>query len=427
MRTLSGMILGLAVLAAAGCGGSDSAAPDPKKPPAMDTTPPKTDLQPSPPPPKADTPTPPVEPKKETTSPPQPPAVAAWEMDTAKHAFPDKPAVGHLGGKPFTPSAELQGEALTFRATNPDGNAEREIVIKLSPELAKKAADGLKLVVKPEQASGPDVPEVENEVPDRKPFPRVAFAGGYALTLELGKKAGGKVPGKVFLALPTVKDGDEKVFLAGTFTAEWSRPLGQPPGPDEAPFVQGGLTVPAGVEVKVGYAALVGGKLVHDALNLTFPETGAATRSDHNKPRVSLLFGMNKTSGRYDHTHLEPGRYLVYAGPVGGPFAWKWVAVEPTTQAAADFAIDPAKVGGLEVTVPAGTPGPVAVAPADDGKSWEANLPAVAHALGLQADAKDNKAAFARLGPGKYEVRAADLSATVEVKPGETAKVELKK
>src|SRR5439155_164004 len=153
--------------------------------------------------------------------------------DPAKHGIPDKPAAGQLGGKPFAPTAEIQGEALTFRTAGPDMNTEREIVIKFSPELAKKAADGLKLVVRPDQPSGPEVPEVENEVPDRKPFPRVAFAGGYALTLELGKKADGKVPGKVFLALPAVKDGDEKVFLAGTFAADWVRPLGRPPGADE--------------------------------------------------------------------------------------------------------------------------------------------------------------------------------------------------
>jgi hypothetical protein len=93
----------------------------------------------------------------------------------------------------------------------------------------------------------------------------------------------------------------------------------------------------------------------------------------------------------------------------------------------ADFALDGLKAGGLEVAVPAGVPGPVAVAPVEDGLPWGAHLPAVAHALGLQAEPKDGKAAFARLGPGKYEVRAADLSATVEVKAGETAKVELKK
>jgi hypothetical protein len=415
------MILGLAVLAV-GCAGSDSAAPQPKTLP--------TDPAPSPAPAKADprpdTPNPPPEQKKDASPGPSA-AVATWELDPAKHVIPDKPAAGQLGGKPFAPTAELQGEALTFRTVGPDMNTERELVIRLSPELAKRAADGLKLVVRTDQPSGPEVPEVESEVPDRKPFPRVAFAGGYALTLELAEKADGKVPGKLCLALPVIKEGDEKVYLAGTFVADWVRPLGRPPAADEAPFVQGSLSMPAGAEVRVGYAGVAGGKLAHDTLTLTFPENGAATRSVHNKPRASLLEATNKTAGRYDHTRLDPGRYLVYAGPAGGPLAWKWVTVEPTSQLTIDFAPDPAKAGALEVTVPAGTPGPVAVAPTEDGKPWEANLPAVAHALGLQAEPKDGKATFSRLGPGRYEVRAADLSATVEVKAGETAKVELKK
>ena len=409
MRMISGMILALAVATAAGCAGSNSAAPEPKTPLPGD---------PSPQPPT------PADPKKDAT--PNPPS-AVWELDPAKHAIPDRPATGQLGGKPFTPTAEVQGETLTFRTAGQDGQADREVVIKLTPEQAKKAADGLKLVVKPEQPSGPDLPDVETEIADRKPVSRVVFAGGYGLTLELGKKAGGKVPGKVYLSLPVIKEGDEKAFLAGTFSAEWVRSLGQPPTADEAPFVQGAITAPAGVEVRVGYAGVAGGKPVHDTLGLTFPETGAATRSDHNKPRVSLLVASNKTAGRYDHTHLEPGRYLVYAGTAGGPLAWKWVTVEPGTQATADFAIDPSKAGNLEVTVPAGTPGPVMIAPAEDGKSWEAHLPVVAAVLGLQADTKDNKATFTKLGPGKYEVRAAGLTGTAEVKPGETAKVELKK
>ena len=59
------------------------------------------------------------------------------------HAIPDKPAAGQLGGKPFAPTAEIQGEALTFRTAGPDMNTEREIVIKFSPELAKKIVSAI--------------------------------------------------------------------------------------------------------------------------------------------------------------------------------------------------------------------------------------------------------------------------------------------
>jgi hypothetical protein len=427
MRTLSGIILGLAVFAA-GCGGANTAAPEPKT--TLPTDPGPRPDGPSPPPdPKKET-SPPPDPKREASPPPA--AVAAWELDTAKHAIPDKPANGQLGGKPFAPTAVFVGDTLTFRTGDKDGAPDQEIALKFSAELLKKLPEGVKVLVRAEQPVGPDVPELATARPSPKSGDQPVYEGflnGYALTLELGKKADGKVPGKVFLALPVTREGGEKVFLAGTFAATWIRPPGQPPGADEAPFVQGSLTVPVGVEVRVGYAGLVaGGNLAHDAtVAIAFRETFTATRSDANKPRATVLESSNKTTGRYDHTRLDPGRYLVYAAPTGGPVRWQWVTVEPTGQLTVDFALDPAKAGGLEVTVPAGVSGPVSVAPAEDGKSWDANLPAVAHALGLQAEPKDNKATFAKLGPGRYEVRAGDLSAAVEVKSGETAKVELKK
>ena len=88
-----------------------------------------------------------------------------------------------------------------------------------SPGQAKAASAGLKLTVRPDQPPGPDVPTVTAEVTAGSPKPETkasAYVNGYALTLELGKRDKGKVPGKIYLSLPT----DAKDFLAGTFAAE---------------------------------------------------------------------------------------------------------------------------------------------------------------------------------------------------------------
>ena len=51
----------------------------------------------------------------------------------------------------------------------------------------------------------------------------------------------------------------------------------------------------------------------------------------------------------------------------------------------------------------------------------------VAFSLDLEKDVKDAGAKFEKLGPGMYEVRAGEFTATAEVKVGQTTKVELKK
>jgi hypothetical protein len=117
----------------------------------------------------------------------------------------------------------------------------------------------------------------------------------------------------------------------------------------------------------------------------------------------------------------------VFASLPNGPAAWKWVAVEPGAQLTADFTLDASKTGGLEVTLPAGTPGPVYLVPADDPARPlpDPQVPTAAFTLGLTADPKDNKATFPKLAPGKYEVRAGELAAVVDVAAGKTETVEL--
>jgi len=400
-----------------GCGGSSPPTPDAKPTPA----------DPAPP-----TPTPP--PKDETVKkadpvPPPPPAVA-WELDTAKHAIPTAPPGGKIAGAAFTPEAEFQGDTLKFRVLTKDGNIDRAVSIQLPPARAKTAADGLSLTIKADQVPGPDVPRVTTEFPPPKAGEPGAmeFANGYALTLELGKRAAGKLPGKLYLSLP----GDEKEVVAGTFVADWIRPISELPGPDDVPFVQGSLTVAGDApQVKLGYAGLPKpDDFASYSVQMALVGPGASARLDYARPRATVVVAAEAAGkpARYEHTKLSPGRYVVYAAVAdGGPAAWKWVTVAPDSKLTIDLALDPAKVGKLEVVVPVGTTDKVELAPAD-----EPGTPVplgvyfgVAATLGLQADPKDGVAKFEKLGPGRYEARAGELAGVVEVKAGETAKLEL--
>lgn len=420
MRTVSGMMLAAAVGLAAGCGGGA----DPKPQPAVEVKAPAEGGDKAAPPakddPKPDVPTPP----------PQPPApTAAWEMDPAKHLIPTAPPAGKVAGAAFAPEAEFQGDTLRFRVADKDG-AERAVSLTFTADKAKAVAGGLKLTVRPDQLAGPDVPTVLIESPPPKagaPAGVTQLANGYALTLDLGKRASGKLPGKVYLSLP----GDEKDFLAGTFAADWVRPTTELPGPDDAPFVQGKVTLAGGdAAVKVGYVGLpTPADAASDFVQTGFVGKGWA-RSDSMKPRATLVVAAPSAGepARYEHTQLPPARYLVYAAIAdGGPVAWKWVAVGPGAAVTADFALDPKQVGKLDVKVPAGTAAKVQLVPADEpGQTIPPTLAVgIALSLGLEATPKDGAAAFDKLGPGRYEVRAGDLTETVEVKAGQTAKVDL--
>lgn len=416
MRT-TGRVLGVAALAAAlavatGCGDKGGDAKNEQKPDTPATPgggdPPKTDS-----------------PKN-----PAPPA-AAWEMDTLKHAIPAAPVAGTFGGAAFAPEVQLQGGTLRFRTFTKDGGPDKTIELRLI-EPGKKL-EGRKLLVTPGNAAGPDVPVVLLLKPDAKDPP--LFEKGYALTLELGPKQGGKVPGKVYLSLPT----GEKDFLAGTFAAEYVRTEDEPPGPDDAPFIQGKLSVAGAADpnVVVGYVRVEPyDPAAHPYVDLTgtiLKPGGFPIRSETSRPRAAVLIPPAKPGepARFEFTHLEPGRYWVFATVQGGPAVGKWVTVAAGGQVAADFALDAAAFGGLEVTVPGPAEKVYVLPAAEAGKPWPEQLVLTAAAMsGMSAGEpdpakKDTVVPFAKLSPGKYEIWAGNLTGTVEVKRGETAKLTL--
>lgn len=422
MRTLCGLLL----IVALGCGGSATPTPEPKSPlppgPTPQPTEPKKD-DPKAGDPKKD------EPKKDEPKTPPPPA-AAWELDPAKHTVPTAPATGTLAKAAFTPvEIEFQADTLTFRTTDKDRNPLVTLNLKLLPEQAKSAAGGLKLVVKPDDPEG-KVPTITVEVPGEKKgeLKAFVFANYYGLTLDLGKREKGSVAGRVYLSLP----GDDKDFLAGTFTADWVRPASEPPGADDAPFVHGAVRVvgaKADTDVSVGYVGVPkGNDFPTDTLTMRYAGAGGLSgRSDHIKPRVTLYVAAEAAdkAGRYEHTRLPAGKYLVFAAAAGFPPQAKWLTLPADGKQALDLALDPAAAGKLDVKAPAGVTGKVLVVPADDTPVAPEVFGFASSALGLGADVQNGVARFGALAPGRYEVRLGDSSGTVEVKRNETATLEL--
>jgi hypothetical protein len=414
MRTISGMMFVVFAAWIAGCGKADSPGGT------------KTDEKPSETAPSG--------------SPTQTPA-AAWEMDPAKHIIPAGPVSGKMRGADIAPEVQVERDAIRFRTFNKEGlPIGTAVEIRLSDP--SKSLEDIKLVVKPDQSAGIDVPSVIisnlNPSADAAAPPEMPkiLANGYALTLNLGKRENGKIAGRVSLSLPD----EPHSFLAGTFTGEWLRAREELPGPADAPFVHGKITVKSVAEpnVEVGYVRVDPAEpTLTDSLGTTVGPSGFHIRSETYRPRCINLFPATATEpARYEFTRLEPGRYLTFAKLKGGPAIWKWIDIASGSQAVVDFPVDTGRSGSLEITAPASATA-VAVVPASEpGKPWPEPLVGTASsvlewrfetaALKKADPAKPISVTMPRLAPGKYEVWAGELTSTVEVKPNEAAKVELK-
>lgn len=355
--------------------------------------------------------------KADTTA--KPPA-DPWEMDTAKHAIPGTKAAGELAKNPFQPEAMFVGEILSFDATKE--NAPRlEVSIKLSPKQVAAASSGGKIVVRNDAKPGPDVPEITVTTPSQ-PNPLV-YPEGYALTLEFGTKAKGKLPGKIYLVLPEEK---EKSYLAGTFDAEWHRTADQPPGADDVPFAEGKVSVTGASDPVVKVGAI--GIRPDDTVAVESVETMLAGVSSSSRSGASALFpsASEKGTGRYEHIRLDPGRYLIFATVAGGPAKWKWLTVESGSREKLDLAIDSAQTGTAEIKVPAGAMEMIHLTPADGptGKINAIVAATIGLNLGLAKKPMGDMVRFEKLAPDVYEVWGAEKLGTVEVKPGGTVKLD---
>ncbi|QJX00561.1 hypothetical protein [Frigoriglobus tundricola] len=429
-RTVFGVALALGLVVALGCGsGSDQPLPKVALEGEPTPTPPAPSPNPDPaPPPKAE--------MADSVPKAEAPKGPVWEGDPDKHVVPTTAVRGSIGGVDVTPEVLIETGELVFRTLKAGTTTvERKVSLKLTPApTAEKPAQpilGRTWKVRLESEPGPLVPEIwlEDEGKAIQLYP-----GGYALSLELGPRKDGKVTGKVYLSIPDAK----KTVLAGTFTADYFRPHTERPGPDDAPYVTGTVTVTgtqAGAEVRVGYAGFNSAGPIFKELQLGFdPAPEAEARwlpDDSDRPRASrLIAGDGKGRPfRYEHLKLPPGRYLLSAAVAGGPAVWKWVDVPAGGALTEHFVLDATKTGGVEVNAAPGATDKVLLAPVDDPNKpalEESLFQAVAFQVVRQEVALiGGKAVVKNLAPGKYEVRVGTERRTVEVVAGKVAELDL--
>ncbi len=374
------------------------------------------------PPPPAVAPAPVPTAGEPVAPPPEP-----YQLDPTQHHIPDTPAAGRLDGAAFAPTATLTGTVLTFHTPAEGHTPERSLTVSLP------ATGSGKRVVKPDQPGGADVPEVMVSAPPAEIKPGAdaglrAYPNGYSLTLELDPPASGAVRGRLYLALPDAG----KSYLAGTFTAAVQRGPDDRPGAADVPFVEGKLTLAAGLAggVDVGYVGASDGQVVSDLISMAPPPPGVAIAArPEPMPQQQRSTGLIRTAGgewRYEHTRLPAGRYLVTARIKNGPAAWRWVDVPADGKVDAPLTLDPAATGSVTVKVPADATAVVQLLPADDRPASSIPDNALAFALQYEGTPKAGTLKFDQVAVGTYRVVGGGRSGTVTVAAGKAAVVELK-
>jgi len=156
--------------------------------------------------------------------PPEPKKVYAvptnivWSLELTNVSFPESPPVGSVHGSGFmSEKAVLQGGTLHLRqgrTTPPDLGISIQFFAQLGEELS-----GKKIEISADRS--PPVPKVtlrwKNE---QDKAVTKNYSEGYAMRVEFGEAANGRMPGKIFISLPD----DAKSFAAGAFNAEIRKP-----------------------------------------------------------------------------------------------------------------------------------------------------------------------------------------------------------
>jgi hypothetical protein len=146
------------------------------------------------------------------------PTNIVWSLDLTNDTYPDLLPAGSVHGSGFqTERVVLQGGTLHLRqgkATPPDLGISVQFFAQLGEELSKKTVE-----ITPDRA--PPVPKVTLRwKDDQDKAVTKNYSEGYAMRVEFGEAANGKIPGKIFISLPD----DAKSFAAGTFLADIRKP-----------------------------------------------------------------------------------------------------------------------------------------------------------------------------------------------------------
>jgi len=189
--------------------------------------------------------------------------------------------------------------------------------------------------------------------PNRKD-PTDVFGLDYTMSFRLTKHTHDSVEGVVDL---TAKK-PAGTFLKGPFRATYHRSPTAALGPDDAPYVQGKVTVKGAKkteELAAGYVGIgVDGKPYSNEAG--FPiDVGTDLSSNAESPQHPAQISWLATTAdaiTYRHLNMPPGDYLVYVRRDTVMSAWKRIKLQAGDQQTLDFTIDPATTGEVAVTLP---------------------------------------------------------------------------
>jgi hypothetical protein len=150
-----------------------------------------------------------------------------WKLDLTGTAFPEATVVGRIHGTNFIcERVTLQGGTLSFRQGR-SGPADLGLSVQLPAHHSEELSSRLFVVATNVVEQPPKVTlRWKNE--EQRAVTR-NFAGDYAMKLQFGGAANGRMPGKIYICLPD----EEKSYVVGTFDAEIRQP--SPPKTPKAP------------------------------------------------------------------------------------------------------------------------------------------------------------------------------------------------
>ena len=263
------------------------------------------------------------------------------------------PVAGVIKGKPFIPEEVVfQGNSLTFRKGKEFfADMEIRVVLPIKDSSSLEATEWKSGSNK----SGDPVISVSAKEADGKGNGAPVFVqrDEYTMTLKVTKKTTKVVEGVIDLQVRKPANTN----LAGQFTATIKKTALDPLDAEDAPYVQGKITIVGPWKSEQIGAGFVGktadGKTPSNFIGakLTAGESDWMTNGSF-EPQVTGLTNDAKAGPVYRHTHMQPGEYWVFARRGGVLAAWKKVTVKAGDQLTVDLTIDPSKTGELVVTLP---------------------------------------------------------------------------